>query len=276
MKTQYISLIAMLFFLGSCNHIKNTFESDLVRHFKNATGTEKILTRDDISHLPAPVQRYFEHCGFIGKPVPMNAEVVWSESFIRMRPDKDWMKLKTIQYNSVEEPFRIVYMKANMFGLIPFEGRDIYANGQGHMYGKVANLFTVFDEKQREIGQSALIIILAEVLLVPGYALASYVHWEPIDDKSASVRITHNGYDVSGIFFFNDAGEMIRFETNDRYYLSPDIGNVLTSFIASVSDYKVQGDYIIPGTLIAAWQLDSGLYEYWKGYMSEVKYNISL
>lgn len=276
MKTHYLFTLLPVVLLVSCNTIRNTFDADLKANFKNSEGSEKELSVEDISHLPAPVQRYFEYCGFIGKPVPMNAEVVWAESFIRMRPDKAWMKLKTVQFNSVEEPFRIAYMKANMFGLIPFEGRDIYAKGQGHMYGKIANLITVFDEKQREIGQSALIIILAEALLVPGYALSDYIYWEPIDDNSARARITHNGYHVSGIFYFNDAGEMLRFESNDRYYLSPEKGNVLTKFIATVSDYKAQGDYVVPGKLIAAWQLDSGLYEYWKGSISEVRYNISL
>jgi len=276
MKTYYLFALLPAILLVSCNTIRNTFNEDLKANFKNSKGSEKVMSTEDISHLPAPVQRYFEHCGFIGKPVPMNAEVVWAESFIRMRPDKDWMKLKTIQFNSVEELFRIAYMKANMFGFIPFEGRDIYANGQGHMYGKIANLITVFDEKQREIGQSALIVILAEALLVPGYALADYIHWEPIDDNSALARITHNGYDVSGVFYFNDNSEFIRFETNDRYYLSPDHGNILTEFIATISDYKTQGDYIIPGSMVAAWQLDSGLYEYWKGNISKVRYNISL
>jgi hypothetical protein len=160
--------------------------------------------------------------------------------------------------------------------VIPFEGRDIYENGHGHMYGKIANLITVFDEKEREIAQSALIIILAEALLVPGYALADYISWEPIDEHSAKARLVHKGIDVSGIFYFNDKGEMTRFETDDRYYMHPGKGNVLTKFSAEISDYKKQGDLIIPGSLMAIWHLESGRYEYWKGNISEVNYNIRL
>jgi hypothetical protein len=260
----------------SCSPMKKTFEHDLQAHFQSSDGSEKVLTKKDISHLPEPVQRYFEYCGFIGKPVPMNAEVVWAGSHIKMAPDKKWMKLKTIQYNSVEEPFRIAYMRALMFGLIPFDGRDIYFGGQGHMYGKVANLITIFDEKEKEIAQSALITILAEALLVPGYALADYISWEPIDENSAKARLVHKGIDVSGIFYFNEIGELIRFETNDRYYMHPDKGNVLTPFSADVGDYKQQGELRIPVSLMAVWHLDSGRYEYWKGTISEVKYNIRL
>ncbi len=274
-QTLFITIIiAML--LTSCNSVKNTFEEDLTAYFQNFSGTEKILTKEDIIHLPEPVQRYFEHCGFIGKPVPINAEVVWADSYIRMKPDRDWMKLKTIQFNSVEDPFRIAYMKARMFGIIPFDGRDVYHNGKGHMFGKVANLFTVFDEKEPEIAQSALIIILAEALLIPGYALAEYISWEPMDAYSAKARLLHKGIDVSGIFYFNETGEMIRFETGDRYYMHPEKGNVLTAFSAEIGNYKKQGDLIIPGSLKAVWHLEEGRYEYWKGEIMEVKYNITI
>lgn len=262
--------------LTSCTSVKQTYENDLQAHFQSSDGTEKVLTKKDISHLPEPVQCYFEYCGFIGKPVPMNAEVVWADSHIKMNPDKKWMKLKTYQFNCVEEPFRIAYMKAKMFGLVPFEGRDIYTGGQGHMYGKIANLITVFDEKEKEIAQSALITILAEALLVPGYALADYITWKPIDENSAKARLVHKGIDVSGIFYFNDIGEMIRFETSDRYYMHPEKGNVLTPFIAEVGDYKQQGELRIPVSLMAIWHLETGMYEYWKGTISKVRYNIRL
>jgi hypothetical protein len=269
-------LIAILMLLTSCTSVKRTYENDLQAHFHSSDGSEKVLTKEDISHLPEPIQRYFEYCGFIGQPVPMNAEIVWADSHIKMAPDKQWMKLKTIQFNSVEDPFRIAYMKARMFGVIPFDGRDIYFGGQGHMFGKVANLFTVFDEKEREIAQSALIIILAEALLIPGYALADYITWEPIDENSAKARLVHEGIDVSGIFYFNNIGEMIRFETSDRYYMHPGKGNLLTPFSADAGDYKQQGELKIPGSLMAIWHLEGGRYEYWKGTISEVKYNIRL
>ena len=30
----------------------------------------------------------------------------------------------------------------------------------------------------------------------------------------------------------------------------------------------------IPGSMMAVWHLESGRYEYWKGNISEVKYNV--
>lgn len=41
--------------------------------------------------------------------------------------------------------------------------------------------------------------------------------WQPMDDRSASAQLTYNGITVSGIFHFNEADELVRFDTNDRW-----------------------------------------------------------
>ena len=269
-----VCLIAILTILTSCKSVKDTFEADLKSHFEEYHAPQPVLDSSVILNLPMPVQMYLTKCGFVGKEIPMNAEIIWKESFIKMNPERNWMKLKTVQFNSVLNPFRVAYLKANLLGFIPFEGRDIYVNGTGHMYGTVGRTITVFDEKQREIAQSALIIILAEALLVPGYALQDYFHWEEVDDYTAAATIRHGGISARGIFHFNEDYELVLFETNDRYYMSPENGNVLTPFSAEISQYFQQGDLKIPGSLMAIWHLETGRYEYWKGTISEVKYNI--
>ena len=193
-----------------------------------------------------------------------------------MKPGGKWMKLKTTQFNSVESPFRIAYMRARMLGLIPFEGRDTYFDGHGHMYGVIGKMITVFDEKEREIAVSALVTIMAECLMVPGYVLQDYITWEPIDDSTAAAVIHHQGIRIRGVFHFNEAGEFTLFTSDDRYYMSPDQGNVTTPFSAEIGDYFYQGGIKVPGSVKAVWHLDSGRYEYWKGKIKGIRYNISL
>jgi hypothetical protein len=277
-KISFLLMIIIVFF-GACNTVKKTFENDLQQNFVDAPAHNEILTENDISSLPIPVQKYLSRCGFVGKEKVVNAEVIWSESAIKMAPEKDWMKLKTIQFNSCEIPFRIAYMKAHIAGIIPFDGRDIFSDGQGQMLGKIANLFTVFDAREREISQSALAIILAEALLIPGYALSDYIYWEEVDDRTAIGTIQWKGIVVKGKFYFNDNYEMTLFETFDRYWTSPE-GNVLAHFTAEISNYKKSGDYIIPGTLTAIWNIEHEgkdiRYDYWKGNIEEVRYNIRI
>jgi hypothetical protein len=277
-KIVFLLMIALLFF-GACNTVKRTFENDLQQCFVDATDEMEVLREEELDSLPKPVQLYLEKCGFIGKEKIVNAEVIWSESAIKMAPEKDWMKLKTLQYNSCDKPFRIAYMKAFIAGIIPFEGRDIFSDGQGKMLGKIANLIKVFDAQEREISQSALAIILAESLLVPGYALSDYITWEEVDDKTAIGIIRWKDIVVKGKFYFNDKSEMTLFETFDRYWASPE-GNVPAHFTAEIGNYKQSGHFIIPGSLTAAWYIEHKgekiRYDYWKGEIANIRYNIKL
>jgi hypothetical protein len=267
-------LILSFGFLLACKPVKTTFDNELKTHFAPLAKQADTLRADDIAHLPKPVQRYLQYCGYVGKPIPMNAEVVWEESFIKMKPDRKWMRLKTIQFNQVEPLFRIAYMRANVAGFIPFDGRDLYHEGRGHMYGKIAGSLTVFDEKAAEIAKSALVIVLAEALLVPGIALSQNLSWEPVDALTARARIAHKGHVAEGVFHFSESGELIRFHTEGRYYMHPEKGNILMPFTASIGSYREQNGYRIPTHMMATWHLGNRDYDYWKGTIKTVRYNI--
>ena len=266
-------MLSLGIFTG-CNTIKGVFKKDLSAHFNLLQHEPALLQQADISFLPHPVQRYLQVCGFVGFPRTENARVIWGSSHIKMQPGGKWMKLRTVQYNSVAEPFRIAYMKAHVMGVIPFEGRDLFAIGRGHMLGKVANLLGVFDEDNPQIAQSALTIILAEALLVPGYALSDYISWESIDQRSAAAVIRYGDLESRGTYYFDDNGYLVRFEAPERYYMDAKQGNILKPFTAYVGDYMQQGPLTIPTSLTAAWQLEGGEYQYWKGKITRVEYNV--
>ncbi len=274
MQMKTIVFLLSVVLLVSCQPVKKTFDNDLKNHFKPLAIQPDTLCEAAIAHLPDPVQRYLRHCGYVGKPIPMNAEVVWDESFIKMKPDRKWMRLKTIQFNQAEPLFRMAWMRANVAGFIPFDGRDLYQGGYGHMYGKIAGCITVFDEKDAAIAKSALVVVLAEALLIPGIALSQSLSWEAVDAFTARARIVHEGIVAEGVFHFNEAGELIRFHTEERYYMHPEKGNILMPFSATIGDYRLVNGYRIPTSMMATWHLGNKDYDYWKGTIKEVVYNI--
>ena len=83
---------------------------------------------------------------------------------------------------------------------------------------KLLKFIQVADAKGKEMDASALVTILAESLLVPTYALQPYISWTAIDSNTAKAVLRYNECEVSGLFFFDDRGEYIRFETIDRYF----------------------------------------------------------
>lgn len=255
--------------------MKRLYEKERASEIKKNSNilSSEVFSEEDITYLPEPVQNYFRICGYIGKPKIFNADVVWKESFIKLSPEKDWTELETRQFNSVIEPVRIAYMRALS---MPLHVRDLYRDGQGHMYGKLFNLIPVVNAKGKETSQSALITLFTEILFIPSYSLQDYVKWESIDSRSAKARFIHKDIDVTGIFYFDESGKFIRFETNDRYYTEKGGKFVKKRFSAISDSYKEKDGLQIPNKVRIIWHLENGDYEYFKGEIDEIKYNVTV
>lgn len=258
--------------LISCYSPKKLFENEVEALQSAVIQTNQLIGPESIAHLPDPVQRYFQACGFLGTPVSWHAEVIWQNSHIRMKPGQKWMRLKTYQQNFVRKPSRLAYMRANMLGVIPFEGRDRYHNGAGHMFGVLGRMIKIFDTHDEETAKGAAIVLLAEALLVPSYAIQPYIHWEAVDVLTANARFIHNGMDVGGTFHFNELGEYIRFTTHERPFSLPDGGYEQQDYTIEVLGYQQQGDVKIAREVSATWHLPEGDFEYWRGVLKEIKF----
>lgn len=234
--------------------------------------THHLFTDELVAGLPEPLARYLKVCGYMNTPVPFNADVTWSESYIRLSPERDWGQLKTVQFNSVDPVGRVAYMK---FLKMPVAGRDLYRNGYGEMKGKLLGLFRVIFDNSRETAQSVLLTTFCEFTLIPGYLLSEKVRWEPVDNKSVRGILSDNGIRVTAQFNFNDEGFLTSVETADRYYTEGRNKYKKVRFSAVIDSYRRQGDIMIPGSMKAVWHLPEGDYEYFRGTIDRVVYNVS-
>lgn len=253
--------------------LNKIFITEIRDELKNhPTQTTDILEKRDLLHLPEPIQKYFEFGGYLGKPRTQNAVITWDNTFLKFR-DK-WSRIECSQFNSSEEPCRIVYMKSRMYGIIPFEGRDLFRNGRGNMLIKLMKFITIQDVKGFEMDTSALVTVLAELIMLPGYALCDYISWKPIDDFMAQAEINFNGIKASGIFHFKESGEITLFETNDRYQAQKDGSNVKMKWYITADNYKLINGIKYPGFLTANWVTPDGELQYFKGEIKDVDFNI--
>lgn len=232
------------------------------------------LSELDILQLPNTVQRYFRNCGYVGRDKIYKARIVWEDVYMKLDKTKSWTKLHCYQYNSVAEPTRIVYMKSKIAGLFSFEGRDKFQHGKGNMLIKLLKLFTIANVKGKEMDESALVTVLAETLFVPGYALQDYVTWEAINDSTANATLAFNDLKVSGIFHFNDLGEMISFDTGDRYFGQKAGGFSKVRWSALVGDYLEKNGIKHPSKVKTVWHFDDGDFEYFKGRINSIEFNL--
>jgi hypothetical protein len=139
---------------------------DRAELLEKTKATETIIfTEELIRDLPEPMKRHLRICGYINTAVPVNADVYWSESWLKMSPQKDWGELRTSQFNSVRPIGRVALMK---FESMPVAARDLYRDGYGEMNGKLLNLIRVVFDNSKEVAQSALITTFCEFMFIPG------------------------------------------------------------------------------------------------------------
>lgn len=270
----FISIILFIFILSSCSSIKKTFDKEVEKEINKFSYNDfEFFTEEEISYLPEPVQKYFRYCGYLGKIKMINAKVEWEEFNLKLSPDKNWMDTKVVQLNSIPEPARIVYMKTHLFKFIKFEGRDKFQNGYGSMKGKLANIINIFDEENSYMDQSALVTVLSEALFIPNYALQDYITWEEIDENKSKATIKYNNIKASGIFYFDNDGKFYKFYTEDRYYNEGD-NNKLVPWVIYVDNYQTINDIKIANEVRASWLLENQEYEYFKGKISNVIFNV--
>ena len=127
---------------------------------KESNVRDLLITAEMLGHLPEPVQRYMRWTGVVGQPWIRTARVR-QEGRFRLGADKPWMPMRAEQDYTVEPPGMQWRARFKMFGLPLFSANDSYRDGQGHMYGKAAGLFTLFDDSSEKLPQGALVRYLS-------------------------------------------------------------------------------------------------------------------
>lgn len=251
--------------------LKSKFLTDLAQ-------AKDLVKKISIDHhrlksLPIALQHFLARSGISVKPV-LNANIEWKNARLRFSEKSTWTAIECVQYNFLPDPIRLVYMKAKRFGLLSLEALDSFQHGTGQMLIKTLKLITLSDAKGYEMNKAALVTILAETMIIPAYALQSYIHWEEIDSKTLRATISFHGVKASGIFHLNDDFEMVKFETYDRYYTDPRGMYHQIQWTTEASNYVAKNGFSFPTSFKATWNKHEGDFEYFKGEVKSININI--
>ncbi len=225
---------------------------------------EDLFKEEDITGLPAPVQKYFWYCGYIGKPKIPYMKIVYKDVDFSFGKGKTPIKIDYTQYNFVDRPERIAYIDSSIYGL-PFEGLDSYVGGKGSMKGVIAKLFTLFDQTGKTLDSSSLVTFLSECLFIPNAALQEYIVWQAVDAVHSRAYINYYGISVSGLFTFNEKGEMLSFTTDDREVVSVDGKRERIKWTVVCNEYEEMAGIKKPTVFKAIWNYDDGDLVYFNG-----------
>ena len=174
-----------------------------------------LLTPEDLAGLPAPVRRYVERSGAIGRPRPQNMRVVLDADMYR-GPGQAPMRATSIQYTFFDRPARLFLMKARMFGL-PVRALHVYRQEQATFTVRVASLVNMVDLRGDEISAAETVTVLNDLcLMAPGALVDPRLAWAPVDDRTAAVTFTNGPHRVGATLVFNDRDELVDFWSDDR------------------------------------------------------------
>lgn len=268
----FLILVVLIWFSIPYSPVKSEFEQLKSKQNLSLKVQNQVFTKEDIAELPKPLQRYFESCGFIGKPKMSNMKILHNDVDFILSSSMPKLKIKSMQYNSAEKPERIALIDTRLYG-IPFEGIDAYQEGIGSMKGVIAKSITLFNQKGEAMNKSSLVNCLAESLLMPNIALQKFMSWEYIDENHVRGTISYYGISASGIFTFDENGLLERFTTGDRLYV--DTGGNVKQFkwSAICGDYREINGIKQPKSLQAVWHLPEGDLVYFDGHDTVVQYN---
>ncbi len=229
-----------------------------------------VLTEKDIEGLPQVVKEWLSYAGVIGKE---RTKAVRTKQTARMRldPAGRWMPVSAEQYFTTDKPGFVWKARIKAAPLIHIAGRDQYQDGRGNMLIKALSLFTVADASGEEIDQGSLLRYLAETIWFPDAVVHEAITWEEIDSHRARATMNYGGIEASGVFQFNERGQVVSFEA-ERF---GDFDGVIRkeTWLITVDDYKEFEGVKVPTEGGVTWKLKEGDWLWYRFVVEDIEYN---
>jgi hypothetical protein len=233
-----------------------------------------VVTEADLVRLPDPVQRYLRLTRAVGQPRVQNYRLRF-RGRIRRAPESRWMPFEAEQHSFADQPTRLFLMRARMFG-VPVEAFHRAIGGRATMQVTIAGAFPIEDARGAEMDRAETVTLFNDMcLLAPATLIDSRITWEPVDATTARARFTHGGQTIAAVLFFNQAGELVNFVSDDRS--RSELKGVFTPrrFSTPVRDYRDFGPIRVMSFGEARWLLADGEFTYGEFTLVEITYNAS-
>jgi hypothetical protein len=223
--------------------------------------------------LPPPVARYLGRVLQEGQPIIRRASFRQSGVFlVRSNPDT-WREFSAVETFTTDPPQFVWDAKIRMLPGLAVRVRDSFVEGSGSMEARFAAVWPLVSVgKTPEITAGALHRYLGEAAWLPTALLPGQsVDWTPIDQKSARATIRSGTTAVSLDFRFGEDGllESVFTDSRMRYvegHATP------TPWRGRFMRYERRDGITIPTAAEVEWILPEGPQIYWKGEVTDVRF----
>lgn len=223
--------------------------------------------------LPLPVQRYLRRALMLSKP---EADRVWMRQegqFNLSEEGQRWVPFSAEQVSTLAEPGFDWDARVRMAPGVTVFVRDSYAAGEGWTEARVFGLWRVASVRGAgAIAEGQLLRFLAEAPWYPMILLREgLAEWSGVDERSARATLRHGALRVSVEFTFgeDDSVTAVRAEARGRMSggrLEP------TAWQGRFWNYAYREGVWLPLEGEVSWILPSGPQPYWRGRITEIRF----
>jgi hypothetical protein len=215
----------------------------------------------ELDGLPEPVQRFFRRNLQDGAP-HQSCVRTREAGRVRQRPGQPWTEYVGEEYVLASTPAMLWFARLRPFPLVWVDARNLYVRGRGHTQVKLFSSISSVDSRDDATRRSLLIQYIADLALLPGALLPGDDRsWEPVDEDSARFILIDGELGVAGVFRFDEFGNIVRFETEDRPYVGEQKPSSVR-WVVRYGEHRSFAELELPTRIDIEWQLDDQTFPY--------------
>ncbi|HQQ94658.1 MAG TPA: hypothetical protein PLQ93_08900 [Bacteroidia bacterium] len=265
-------LILLLIYVGYSGwKFENQFATDyqdLLKHSKQSDTS--LLRESDLAELPGPVRKYIRQSGALGQ-ARVHTFRLKLKGKIRRNENSEWMPLTCEQYSDLDQGKRLFFMKAKMMKL-PVTGYHRYLNGEASMDIRLLSTLPVQHMNGEEMNVAETVTFFNDMCcMAPASLIDKRIAWHETDSNTVQATFTLNSIRIHAILYFNGAGELINFRSDERY--SADAKKRLPWW-TPLYDYKSFGQARLASRASLLYTYPEGEVKYGEFETLSVEYNV--
>lgn len=252
---------------------RNKIQKEVAQILQEISSSEnELLNEQDVEHLPAPVKKWLEVSGAIGRE---KAKTIWlkQEFLMKLKPQqKKWHQASAQQLFSTQNPSFIWAVKLKLLPLLYVSGRDKFINGKGEMQMKLNGIFNLGKETGKKMDEGTLQRYLGEIVWFPSASVSSHIRWEAVDDYTVKATMNYKGTTGSGVFYFTKDGYLDKFVALRYMGNAPDAKRY--EWVIEAKEHAQWNGITIPSKLKATWLLETGPWTWCTIEITDIRYNV--
>lgn len=267
-----IALLGIIMAFGTWR-FQHQYIGDVNKGLKDAASIPiSVLNASDLQGLPAPVRKYIEFSGAIGKP-KVNYFKIKFNGKIRKNEQSEWMPFTSEQYNFMEPATRLFFMDATM-KRFPVAGFHRFSAGEAMMDIRLFSLIPVQYASGPEMNIAETVTFFNDMCcMAPATLIDPRIQWLEVAENKVKASFTNQGITITAWLFFDAQGALVNFTSADRFASMEDNTLKQIPWSTPLKDYKPFNGHLLNSYAETIYTYPSGDFCYGTFQLTEVEYH---